>query len=605
MGEKIITRAEVSKENTWAIEDLYANETLWEEDCKRVDCYCEKIKEKKADLFSNGKTLKEFLDLYQEAGLVLERLYVYAHQKYHEDTTNSKYQELSERASMEMMKYNSTVSFFQPAVLALEEKKFWEIFVECKEILSKEEASGYERFFKEIMRQKEHSLSEELEEILANGKEVFQAPGNIFSMFNNADITFSSVTDEDGKKAELTHGRYIHFLQSKDRKVRKEAFQNMYEQYQAFQNTLASTYAANVKKNVFLSKTRKYSSSLAMALDQSEVPEAVYHNLIQVVREHLPLMHRYMKLRKKALGVEELHMYDVYVPIVEESTEKIDYEQAKEMVSAGLKPMGTQYGEILQEGFQNRWIDIYENKGKRSGAYSWGTYSVHPYVLLNHQNNLNSVFTLAHEMGHAIHSYYSNKNQPYICAGYEIFVAEVASTCNEALLIHDLLEKTTDKKKRAYLLNYYLEQFRTTLFRQTLFAEFEWKVHEKAEKGEALTAQSLCEIYHKLNEDYFGTDTVIDTEIDMEWARIPHFYTSFYVYQYATGYSAAIALSKKILKEGESAVKDYIEKFLSGGSSKSPIDLLKGAGVDMSKKQPIEAAMEVFKELLDEIEKLV
>ena len=402
-----------------------------------------------------------------------------------------------------------------------------------------------------------------------------------------------------------THGRFSALLQNQDRRVRKDAFEGLYSKYKEFENTLAATYSANVKKDIFIAKTRKYASSLAMALDESNIPVAVYQNLVQVVRENLSLLHRYMKIRKKALHLDELHLYDVYVPMVEEKKKKISFEQAKEMVLEGLAPMGEEYQKLLKKGFDSRWIDVYENKGKRSGAYSWGSYGTHPYVLLNHQNDLNSVFTLAHEMGHSLHSYYSNSSQPYICADYEIFVAEVASTCNEALLIHDLLEKTSDKKERAYLLNYRLEQFRTTLFRQTMFAEFEWKAHEMAENGEALTAQNLSEMYHQLNVDYFGDETVIDKEIDLEWARIPHFYNSFYVYQYATGYSAAIALSSKILKEGKPAVDDYVNKFLRGGGSKDPIDLLKGAGVDMSKKESVQSALQVFEQLLNEIEELL
>ena len=603
--EQVMTREQVKKEDTWAMEDIYASDALWEADYKELDQLCETIKGWKGKVFESAEALKTFLELYENAGKMLGRVYVYANQKYHEDTANSAYQGLAERSTMLYTKFQSCSSFFQPEVLEVPEEDFWNLFEQLKQQVSEKQAAGYERFFSELFRQKEHRLSAEIEEILANGKEALEASETIFSMFNNADIKFLVIKDEDGKDVEITHGRYTSLLQNKDRRVRKDAFCGLYSKYKEYSNTLASTFSANVKKDIFYAKTRKYASSLAMALDESQIPESVYRNLIQVVRENLPSLHRYMDIRKKALGVDELHMYDVYVPIVEETKDSIDFEQAKQMVAEGLKPLGEEYGEILQEGFQNRWIDKYENQGKRSGAYSWGTYGVHPYVLLNHQNNLNSVFTLAHEMGHAIHSYYSNQNQPYMCADYEIFVAEVASTCNEALLIHDLLEKTEDKKKRAYLLNYHLEQFRTTLFRQTMFAEFELIVHEKVEQGEALTAESLCQIYHKLNEDYFGENTVIDSEIDLEWARIPHFYTSFYVYQYATGYSAAIALSSKILKEGESAVKDYIEKFLCGGGSKDPIELLIGAGVDMSKKEPVQAAMDVFAELLDEMEELL
>lgn len=599
------TRDQIDIKDTWDLKELCPSDEVWEEQYKKIEAQCEQIKKWKGKVFESPETLKEFLDLYVESGISLGKVYVYAHERYHQDTANSVYQGLSERATMLLMKYQSATSFFEPEVLAMPEEEFANIYRETRKTMSGKDAAGFDRFFKEIIRQKAHRLSAEMEELLANVREVLDSPDTIFSMFNNADIEFPTIKDENGEEVAITHGRYTTLLKNKDRRVRKDAFQGLYGKYMEFKNTLAATYAANVKKDVFYANTRKYESSLAMALDASSIPLEVYVNLTNVVRENLPLLHRYMDIRKKALQLDELHMYDVYVPIVEEVSDSIDFEQAEKMVLEGLKPLGEEYANLLKDGFSNRWIDRYENKGKRSGAYSWGSYGAHPYVLLNHQNDLNSVFTLAHEMGHAIHSYYSNKTQPYICAGYEIFVAEVASTCNEALLIHDLLEKTEDKAKRAYLINYHLEQFRTTLFRQTMFAEFEWKAHQMAERGEALTEQNLSSIYHQLNVDYFGEGTVIDEEIDLEWARIPHFYNSYYVYQYATGYSAAIALSQKIRKEGQSAVKDYVEQFLCGGGSKDPIDLLKGAGVDMSRKESIQSALDVFKELLDQMEELL
>ena len=605
MGVQLKDRANVAIEDTWKLEDMFQDDQQWEEAFSSVDEQCAKLKEKNGTVLKDGSSLYDFLQCYEQTGTVLETLYVYANQKYHQDTTNGVYQGMADRASSLLIKFQSAISFFKPQVLEMDEQDFQQIFDECKKLATPQEVVGYERFFEEILRQKQHSLSAELEEVMADVKEVMDAPDAIFSIFNNADLTFPSLKDEKGETVTITHGSYQTLLKSRDRNVRKEAFQGLYSRYEEFKNTLATTYGANVKKDVFYAKTRKYPSSLAMALDGSHIPLEVYENLIGAVRESLPLLHRYMSLRKKALGVEELHMYDVYVPIVEENTEKIPFSRAKEMVLEGLQPMGEEYVSLLKKGMQERWIDVYENKGKKSGAYSWGSYGTHPYVLLNHQEDINSVFTLAHEMGHALHSYYSNHAQPYFCADYEIFVAEVASTCNEALLIHHLLEETTDPKQRAYLLNYYLEQFRTTLFRQTMFAEFEWKAHEMAEKGEALTAERLCAMYHQLNADYFGGDTVIDPEIDMEWARIPHFYRSFYVYQYATGYSAAIALSSKILTEGESAARQYIDAFLRGGGSKDPIDLLKAAGVDMSKKESIQSALEVFSELLDQMESCV
>lgn len=604
MSETLKKREEVNKQDTWAMEDLFATDEAWEEEFKKLDEVCDALANYKGTLFDSVERMADFFEVYEKANLMLERVYVYAGQKYHQDTTNSKYQGLSERADALMAKYKESVAFLEPEILGTEEMHYKEITEGFfKKIPEKEE--GYRRFFYEIIRSKEHSLSIEMEELLASGQEALDSAGNIFSMFNNADVKFPSIEGEKGEKIQITHGSIIQLLQQKNRRIRKDAFKSLYSVYQSFQNTLAATFGANIKQDIFYARARKYSSSLAMKLDSSDIPEEVYDNLITVVHENLPQLHRYMDIRKKALGVDELHMYDLYVPIVEDNMGKIDYETAKKMVLEGLKPLGSEYQNILKEGFDNRWIDVYENVGKRSGAYSWGAYGTHPYVLLNHQENLNSVFTLAHEMGHAIHSYYSDKNQPIICAGYQIFVAEVASTCNEALLIHDLLEKTKDKERKAFLLNYYLEQFRTTLFRQTMFAEFEKITHHIAENKEPLPAKKLCEIYHDLNVKYFGEKVVVDEENDMEWARIPHFYTSFYVYQYATGYSAAIALSARILKEGEVAVRDYIDKFLSGGGSMDPISLLKGAGVDMGKKEPIQEALNVFADLLDQMEELL
>lgn len=605
MAVQLVKREQVEEKNTWDLSGLCENNEAWEAMFRSVEKQCERLQAWKGKTFESPSALLEFLDLYTKSGIEMGKVYVYAHQRWHQDTANELYQGLADRATMLMSRYSSAVSFFQPEVLALEEEKFEEVFSKAKEKMREKDRVGYERYFSELLRQRAHRLSTEMEELMANAREALGAASNIFSMFNNADVKFPTIQDEKGEAVAITHGKYSSLLQNKDQRVRRDAFQGMYGKYMEVKNTLSATYSANIKKDIFVSKTRKYDSSLAMALDQSNIPSKVYTNLLQVVRENLPKLHRYMRLRKKALGLEELHMYDVYVPMVQEDKEEITFEQAKEMVLEGLKPMGEEYLSLLNKGFEERWIDVYENEGKRSGAYSWGCYGAHPYVLLNHQDDLNSVFTLAHEMGHSIHSYYSNSTQPYICADYEIFVAEVASTCNEALLIHDLLEKTEDKNKKAYLINYHLEQFRTTLFRQTMFAEFEWRAHEMAEKGEAVTTQALCDMYHQLNVDYFGEDVVVDPEIDYEWARIPHFYNSFYVYQYATGYSAAIALSTKILKEGPAAVKDYVEEFLKGGGSKDPIDLLKGAGVDMSEKEPIQAALDVFDALLDQMEELL
>ena len=402
----------------------------------------------------------------------------------------------------------------------------------------------------------------------------------------------------------LTHGNYNTFLTSKNREVRKDAFMAMYHTFAKYKNTLSMVYQTSLNKDSFYADVRKYDSSREMFLDDSNIDGSVYDNLIKTVNENLPIMHKYLEIRKKALNLDELHMYDIYVPIVDVDNKEIDYDKAKEMVLDGLKVMGTEYTDLLKEGFNNRWIDVYENEGKRSGAYSWSVYDTHPYVLLNYQPQLNSVFTIAHEMGHALHSYYSNKNNSYINSEYKIFVAEVASTCNESLLINHLINKSEDDREKAYLINYFLEQFRTTLFRQTMFAEFENIVHKMSDEGEPLNAEIMCDIYYELNKKYYGENMCIDKEIEMEWARIPHFYTAFYVYQYATGFSAAVALSKKILEEGESAVNDY-KKFLKSGCSDYPIELLKIAGVDMSSKEPVEMAMKMFENLVNQFEKLI
>lgn len=591
-------REEVDHKYKWKIEDLYESDEKWEEEYNTLETMTNKLASYQGHITASAEKLYEFLHLKDEASLLLERLIVYSNQRYHEDTTNAVYQRLSDRASVLAVKFESATSFFQSEVLKLSLEQLEEYYNECNKLVF------YRRYLYILFRKKPHILSEAEEKLLAKVGEVADAPSTIFTMFNNADIKFANILNENQQEVQLTHGRYTNFLQSKDRRVRKDAFEAMYAPYIDYRNTLAAMYAANLKQEHFYAEARKYPSSMAMELDDSNVPIEVYENLIQVVHDKMPLMYRYMEIRKKCLKLDELHMYDLYVPMVSDVSMKIHFDEAKQMVKEGLRPLGEEYASILQEGYDNGWIDVYENEGKRSGAYSWGAYGTHPYVLLNFQENLNNTFTLCHEMGHAIHSYYSDHNQKYLYAGYKIFVAEVASTCNEALLMHHLLNTTTDKKKRAYLINYQLEQFRTTLYRQTMFAEFEKITHQMVAEGEPLTAESLCKVYHDLNVLYFGDQVVVDEEIDMEWARIPHFYTPFYVYQYATGYSAAIALSKRILEKGEEAVNDYIN-FLKGGSSKDPIELLQGAGVDMTKKEPVEQALSVFEQLLEEMEALI
>ena len=599
MANKLKKRNEVEPQHKWKIEDLYQNDEQWQEEVEVINTLVDELKQYQGKLGDSAESLYSFLSLSDKVDQLVERVYVYANQKFHEDTTNGTYQELADKATNVMMTVNSALSFTTPEILTIPEERIRGFYEEKIELLQ------YQRMIQEIMKDKPHTLSSEMEELLAQTAEIADGPDNTFSMLNNADIKFPTIIGEDGEEIEITHGRYIKLMESPDRRVRKETFEGLYSSYKKLKNTLASLYSTNVKKDIFYAKARKFNSSLESALNGSRIPVEVYQNLIEAVHENLPAMYKYMEIRKKALKVDELHMYDIYAPIVSDFKMEVSFEEAKQIVKEGLKPLGEEYLSILQEGFDNGWIDIYENEGKRSGAYSWGAYGTHPFVLLNYQNNLNNTFTLAHEMGHAIHSYYSDKNQPITYAGYRIFVAEVASTCNEALLMAHLIGNAKDKKEKAYLINYHLEQFRGTLYRQTMFAEFEMLTHQMAEEGQALTAETLSKLYYDLNKKYFGDNVVIDEDIAMEWARIPHFYRNFYVYQYATGYSAAIALSKRILEKGESAVEEYIHNFLCGGSSKDPIDLLKGAGVDMSSKEPVEQALKVFADLVDQLEELI
>ncbi|MCI9657053.1 MAG: oligoendopeptidase F [Lachnospiraceae bacterium] len=597
-GTGLKRREEVRREDTWAIEDLYESDEAWEEDYKRLETKILELAAYEGHLGDGPEALLGMQRTWDELHMLAEKVYVYAGQRLHEDTDNGHYQNLAARAQGLLIKLSEAGAYIEPEILALPEGT-------VEKFLTENEAlQVYRQYFENMIRRRQHVLDKEREELLAAIGELAEGPKDIFTMFNNADLRFPVIQGEDGEPVEVTHGRYMTLLQSSKRSVRQAAFEALYKTYGQYRNTLAAAYRANVKQEVFYAKARNYQSDLEAALNKSHIPVPVYDNLIQAVHEHLPQMHRYLELRRRFLHVEELHMYDLYTPMVSKKDgQKIPFEKAKEMVLQGLAPMGEEYVSLLREGFSSRWIDVYENKGKKSGAYSWGAYGTHPYVLLNHQDNLNSVFTLAHEMGHALHSWYSDAHQPYIYAGYEIFVAEVASTCNEALLIHHLIGTTEDPKEKAFLINYFLEQFRTTLFRQTMFAEFEKITHSMQKQGETLTADRLCEVYYGLNRLYFGENMCVDREIEMEWARIPHFYTPFYVYQYATGFSAAIALSGKILKEGASAVEAY-KSFLKGGSSRYPLELLRTAGVDMEQKKPVEDALGVFARYLDEMERL-
>lgn len=592
---QVAKRNDIPQEHRWKLEDLYPNQAAWDSEFNKVKKQIGEIAAYQGKL-QDAASIARIFELDDEISLLTERLYVYANMRHHEDTGEASYQALSDKSKKISVEVSEATSFITPEILSLSEQQLTALIADP--FLAK-----YKRTLEEMLRQKPHILSKNEESLLAQVGNVSQAPGTIFSMLNNADLKFPKVKNEQGEEVELTHGRYIQFLESKNQEVRRDAFKAMYDTYGKWRNTLASTLNANVTKNIFYSKARHYPSALEMSLFGDNIPQSVYDNLISTIHEYLPLMHRYMELRKKLLKLDELHMYDLFAPLVEEFDMEISYEDAKKKVYESLAPLGDDYRKVLQEGFDGGWIDIYENEGKRSGAYSWGAFGTHPYVLLNHNDNLNSMFTLTHEMGHALHSYYSDNNNEYRDAQYTIFLAEVASTLNEALLMNNLLEKSTDPKEKMYLLTYYADQFRTTVFRQTMFAEFEKIIHEKAESGEALTPQELSSIYYDLNLQYYGKGMVVDKDIEMEWARIPHFYNSFYVYKYATGFSAATSFAKQILDEGAPAVERYLGFLKSGGKDYS-INILKEAGVDMSTPEPIRQAMSVFEGLIKEMEQL-
>ncbi|MGY0692694.1 oligoendopeptidase F [Virgibacillus sp. FSP13] len=592
-------RSEIPEERKWKLEDIFATDDVWEEELQRLKNDIPKVEEYKGKLSESAQNLYDLLKLQDDLSMRLGKLFTYAHMRYDEDTTNSFYQEINAKAENVLTIASSSMSFIVPEILAMDEATLKGFLEEKKEL------QEYQHTLDEITRQRPHILSQQEEALLAEASEPMDSASQTFGMLNNADLTFPSITNEKGEEVDLTHGRFIGFLESKDRRVREEAFKKMYETYGKYKHTFASTLTGTVKKDNFYAKVRHYDSARQAALDSNKIDEQVYDNLVEAVNEKLPLLHRYAALRKKVLDLDELHMYDMYTPLVKDVDMEIPYEQAQEYVLKGLAPLGEEYVSILKEGYENRWIDVEENKGKRSGAYSSGAYGTHPYILLNWQDNVNDLFTLAHELGHSVHSYYTRKAQPFRYGNYSIFVAEVASTCNEALLNDYMLKHSDDEQQKLYLLNHFLEGFRGTLFRQTMFAEFEHDIHVRMQNGEALTADKLTEIYYALNKKYFGDDVVSDEEIGLEWARIPHFYMDYYVYQYATGYSAATALANQILSGDEGAVDRYINKFLKAGSSDYPIEVLKQAGVDMTSKQPILDALNVFEEKLNEMEKLL
>ena len=590
-------RSEVAVDCQWKINDLFASDTAFRDALAEAKSFLPQITAYQGRLQESAQTLFSFLQLKDKIAVIMDDLLHYAQRKSDEDTRVATYQEMSAQVMRLLVEIQSASAFETPELLAIPDETLQKFYQQEPGLLV------YQLAINRVRIRKEHILSEKEEALLAGIGELAQAPDDIFSMLNDADFTFPDATDDDGNSYPVTHGTFIPLMQSRDRALRKSAFTSLYSVYRQFKNTLAATLSAQLKTLLFFSNARGYSSTLEAALDGNEVPTKIYHNLIDTVHRSFAPMYSYVSLRRRLLGVDELHMYDLYAPIVEGVNLKFTFQEAKEIVLKALAPLGDDYNAILQEGFDNGWIDVYENVGKRSGAYSAGA-RVHPYVLLNFKGTLDDVFTLAHEMGHAVHSYLSNKNQPIVYQEYVIFVAEVASTCNEALLMEYFLSVTTDKKQRAYLMNHFLEQFRATLYRQTMFAEFERQVNDMTQQNEGTTAEALCERYKALNKLYFGSKMVVDDEISLEWARIPHFYYDYYVYQYATGYAAAIALSRRILQEKEPAVQDYLQ-FLSGGCSKDPITLLRGAGVDMESPQPIENAIALFDSLVKEMETLL
>ncbi len=595
--KKIPARSEIPAEDKWAIEDLFVSDEAWEQELTTLEQASATMADYEGLLAESAQTLFEYLQQVEQVDVKADRLGNYCYRRSDEDTRDSATQAMSGKYMAAVVALSAASSFATPEIMAIDEQTLQSFYAACPEL------ERYRRYLTDLRRRKAHTLSAQEERLLAAAGEMAQAPDTIYGSFADADISFADAVDAAGNQHPLTQGTFVSLEESQDRVLRRSAYENLYDGFAGFKNTAAALLNAQNKQLKFFADARKYDNALDASLDATNVPTSVYHNLIEAVHQNMDKMHRYVRLRKKLLGVDELHFYDVYTPLMAEVDRRIPYAEAKQTVYDALAPLGKEYQAILKEGFENRWIDVYQNQGKRSGAYSAGA-KVHPFVLLNYTGTLDSQFTLAHEMGHAIHSYLSNRTQNPIDSDYVIFVAEVASTCNEALLMQHLLSKTQDKKERAYLINHFLDQFKGTIYRQTMFAEFERNIGQMTAQGKTLTAQVLCDEYKRLNELYYGPDMVVDDRIAMEWARIPHFYYNYYVFQYATGYSAAIALSTRILKEGESAVKDYLN-FLSGGCSKSPIELLKGAGVDMTSPDPVNQALELFGQLLDEMETLV
>lgn len=588
-------RSTIENKFKWTIDEMYPNEESIEKDIQKVKELIEEVKRYKGILADSEENIFKALNISEEASRILQNLYVYTHMKSHEDTRINKNQSNATKIDMLSTELSMATSYMVPEIIAMDSEKL-------ENYLKTEKLSHYKKYVDDILRLKPHTLNEREEELLASVADLSGVPENVYDMLSFADLQFPEIEDENGEKVRVTHSNFSLFLKSKDARVRKDAFEAMYGIYGQYKNTFASTLYGGIKSEIFYAKTRKYESALQGSLFQDNVSVNVYNNLIDAVHENLDTLNDYIDLKKKFLGLDKINMYDLYVPLTENFDMEISYEKAQEIILEALKPLGEEYLENVKKAFAEGWIDVYGNEGKQGGAYSWGSYDSKSYILMSYKDDLNSLFTLIHEMGHSMHSFYSKNNQPYLYSGYKIFVAEVASTLNELLLINYLLKNAESKEERVYLLNYYLEQFRTTVYRQTMFAEFEKICHGKVEEGEPLTAEDFNNIYYDLNKKYYGESCEVNEEIALEWARIPHFYSNFYVYKYATGFSAASALSKQILEEGESAVSRYKE-FLKSGGSEFPLDQLRKAGVDMEKKESVDEALHVFKDLVKQLEK--
>jgi oligoendopeptidase F len=591
-------RSDIPTEYTWNLESIYASDEDWERDFQALQQRLPALEALQGTLAQSGQALLAVLRKRDELFEKLGRLYVYASMRKDEDTTNSKYQGMADRALQLRVHAATAASYIEPEILALPQTTLDQFVQEVPDL------ELYGQQLRDLNRMRPHVRSVEVEAVLAAAGEVADAPDTIFSMIDNADLKLPIIKNEAGEEVELTKGNYQVFIRSTDRRVRKDAFEGLHTTFLKQRNTIAATLSSQVKGDMFYTRQRGYGSCRERALAANNIPTSVYDNLVQTVDEHIPLLNRYMRLRKRMLQLDELHMYDLYVPIIEEKQQDVRYEQACDMVVAALAPLGENYVSNLQKGFKQRWIDVYETPGKTGGAYSGGAYGTQPFILLNYQNNRESMYTLAHELGHSMHSFYTRTHQPFQYGDYTIFVAEVASTLNEGLLTEHLLKTTADRALRLAILNHSLEGFRGTLFRQTMFAEFEQSIHHRAEQGEPLTADTLSAMYRALNEKYYGTEVTVDELIDIEWARIPHFYYNFYVYQYATGISAASALVQQILREGQPAVERYL-KFLRSGSSDYSIELLKKAGVDMTSPEPVRQALGLFESHLAQMEELI